>query len=174
MKCDATLYAYYSWNNGTTTDDGPHGIDGNFFGSVSIENGKSDMGLMFSTTDVISYFAASGFTILGNTNQSFSTSIWVKPTSLGGTILFIALHTSGWGACYPILGMKATGEPAAVLYDDTQGTYAASSPNPLPLNEWSHLVQTFSTKNGRKCFFIFLAFDKWLIDLVPDKAIFLS
>lgn len=150
VKTDATLYAYYSWDDGSPIDEGPNGLNGSFFGDVSIETGYLNKGLFFSADSPISYFVASGFAIVGMTNRAFSTSIWVKPTSLGGTILLIAINALGIYNCHPILGMKATGEPAAVLYDGTQGLYGTFDIDPLQINQWTHLVQTFSVKNGRK------------------------
>lgn len=56
--------------------------------------------------------------------------------------------------------MKETGEPAAVLYDGIHGLYATVGADPLPINEWSHLVQTFSATNGRKYLLIFVLLRK--------------
>ena len=143
---DFMLYAYYSWDDGLPIDDGPNWLSGNLFATTSFDGGYSKMGLNFSSGG--SYFMADGFRVLGIKNHSFFTSIWVKTSSFGGTILHIARYSKGKGNGYPILGIASTGQPAAVLYDEVNGIYSTTSVDPLPLNQWSHLVETFSVNNG--------------------------
>ncbi|CAF0747162.1 unnamed protein product [Adineta steineri] len=147
IHTDTFLYAYYSWDNGLPIDDGPNSIDGTFVKSVSSVSGYSNNGLSFSSTG--SYFVVADFTALGLSYDPFTLSIWVKPSSFGGSIVHIAFNADGTTNCHTILGMSSSGQPVAQNYDITKiGLYSISDSNPLPLNQWTHLVETFSINNG--------------------------
>lgn len=146
VKNDASLYAYYSWNEGLPFDESISGANGGFYGLIYLAPGYSSMGLLFTTATA--YFMVPGFRIFGSDDHSFSVSIWVNPAAYGGSIIHRALNSDGSGFCFAILGMSSTGQPASQVYDRNKGLKPAYDPNPLPLNVWTQLVATFSLANG--------------------------
>ncbi|CAF1208575.1 unnamed protein product [Didymodactylos carnosus] len=87
---DATLTAYYSFDSGSYLDSGSLWINGTGT-SVTSTTGRVNQALSFATS--LSYFQATGFTLLGTVNQSFSVALWVNPTTVSGGATIV--HTSG-------------------------------------------------------------------------------
>lgn len=154
IKIDAILISSYSWNNGSSSDIGPFGLDGKLSNTISFVPGYSGTGLNFFKK--LSYFSSNGYRILGNIHISFSLSIWIKPNSFGGLIFYMTTVSDGSGYCVPILGITQTGEPLALLTQPSAGPYLTNDSNRLVLNKWSHLVLTVGSTNGCKYSYLFL------------------
>ncbi|UJR11288.1 hypothetical protein I4U23_015469 [Adineta vaga] len=87
---DATLVAYYSFDNGSFLDYGPNKINGTGVDTRSVA-GRVNEGILFNTSG--SYFQSGGFTLLGYSYRSYSIALWVyrsSPATGFGTLL----HTS--------------------------------------------------------------------------------
>lgn len=137
---DASLVAYYSFDCGSTLDSGPNLLHGTAIGQTMI-TGRTNNALQFTSSGA--YFQAYGFTSLGSSKQSYSISLWIKPSNLSGTLVHISTQSNGTGPCFSVLGFSAAGGLVAA------GPFmAAFGPLNVPLNSWTHLVQTFSTTNG--------------------------
>ncbi|CAF0893767.1 unnamed protein product [Didymodactylos carnosus] len=141
---DATLVAYYSFDNGSYLDFGPLWINGTGVG-VSPVVGRISQALSFATTH--SYFQATGFTLLGTVNQSYSISLWLKPQAVSGgaTIVHVSSSTIGTGWCIPMIGLSASGQ---IITQSWNNTAVAVTGPILTLNVWTHVVETYSVMNG--------------------------
>ncbi|CAF1309889.1 unnamed protein product [Didymodactylos carnosus] len=142
---DATLVAYYSFDNGSLLDSGPNRLNGTAVGvrSGATVPGRVNQALLFNSS--AAYFQAFGFTSLGISNHAFSISIWIKPiaSTSGGTILIVSstpLTNSGW--CLQFLAMSANG---ILTYNSISSSYIGPS---LTQNVWSHIALTYSQMNG--------------------------
>ena len=146
---DATLLSYFSWDSGSFTDNSPNQIQAWMSGSPSIGPGYKNKGLLLNGAD--SYLTAYAYAILAFPNQPFSTSIWIRPTKWGGTIIHSSTKQAGDGICCHVLGLTARGFPSTMIFTtDATITFVTANTTSLPFNQWSHVVQTFSPENGRK------------------------
>ena len=82
---EATLVAYFSFDN-TLLDSGPNKMKN--INSVNVlfdPAGRLNQALVIDTNN--SYFEMLGFYYLGQSNYSFSISLWIDPFSANGTLL---------------------------------------------------------------------------------------
>lgn len=146
---DATLLSYVPFDGVSLADRGPNQVQTWTWGDVQVVRGYRNEGAGFSTaaSAVLSY----GYTVLGYEDHSFSISIWINPDQYGGTILHISDENLGGNHCLSILQLSAVGSPVAMLYSTplTIDKITANTTT-LPINQWTHLVFTFSIENGRK------------------------
>ena len=77
-------------------------------------------------------------------------SIWIRPTQWTGTIVHASIKPTGDGICWPVLGLTATGSPSVLIFTAEDSFRIATANTTAPLNQWTHIVQTFSLQNGRK------------------------
>jgi len=83
---EATLVAYYPFDN-SYLDAGPNNINNTIHVSTTFDsNGYSNQALMIGSTN-LSYFQTTGFYFLGQSNYSYSFSLWIYPFLNNGTIL---------------------------------------------------------------------------------------
>ncbi|UJR11610.1 hypothetical protein I4U23_015792 [Adineta vaga] len=121
---DATLVAYYSFDNGSFYDLGPNQIIG---AGVNVVATTGRVGQSLLLNDSSAYFQAGGFTLLGVWGQPYSISLWVnKPpsTSPGGTLVHVSGSSNGTLWCIPMLGPV------------------------LQAGVWNHIVTSYSMTNG--------------------------
>jgi hypothetical protein len=83
---EATLVAYYSFD-GSYIDSGPNNINNSMSVSTTFDlNGRFNQALLINSQN-LSYFQTTGFYYLGQTNYSYSFSLWIYPFINNGTIL---------------------------------------------------------------------------------------
>jgi hypothetical protein len=140
---DATLVAYYSFDNGSLYDSGPNGFNGTVSGSPTSVTGAVNQALQFTAG---AYFAVSypAFYFLGITGYPFSISLWINPTNASATSTIIFVWIPG-GACINFLTMTSNGSVSANLWN---GAGKNALGPVLPLNSWTHIGYTYSTTNG--------------------------
>ena len=149
MLTDATLLSYFSWDTGSLTDNSPNQMHAWTSGTPSIGPGYKNQGLILDSAD--SYLTVYAYSILAFQNQPYSISIWIRPTTWGGTIIHTSTQEAGDGICCHVLGLTAKGYPSTMIFTtDASVTFLTANTTSLPLDQWSHVVQTFSPKNGRK------------------------
>lgn len=136
---DATLIAYYSFDCESIFDSGPNLLHGSAIGHIFVA-GQINQAIAFNSSTA--YFQAFGFTSLGMSNESFSISLWIKPSILTGTIIHLSNESTGNGWCMPILGFSASGNIIAQI--PNTNLYGPI----LPLNVWSHIILIYSFTNG--------------------------
>ncbi len=147
---DATLVAYYSFDSGSVQDSGPNYITGTATSGVTTASGHVNQAFFFGSSNAYFYFG--DLVALGTANQAFSFSLWANPTSYtsGGTILHVANGANGLtnGAfpwCIPFIGLNSVNSLVAQVWNGYALSVVGST---LPLNAWTHIVQTYSTTNG--------------------------
>ena len=144
---DASLVAYYSFDSGSVEDRGPNYLIGTATSNVTVVVGHLNEALAFGSPNA--YFIADNFVELGKGNKAFSFSMWIKPTSDagGGTVLHVANgpNFSGGGWCLPFIGFDSDDRIILQIY---YGDPVFLIGPKLPLNEWTHVVQTYSMEKG--------------------------
>ncbi|CAF2505339.1 unnamed protein product [Rotaria sp. Silwood2] len=124
---------------------GPNQLNGTISNAAAV-SGKVGQGLAFSGS-TSSYFQASGFYQLGQSNKPFSFSMWIYPYSIAGGVLMqktILQSTSG-GWCYSLMGLSSLGQIVMIVYN----AYVSLIVGPiLTVRTWTHLGYTYSTTNG--------------------------
>ena len=94
-----------------------------------------------------SSFQILDLTGLGMVNKSFSISLWIRPRSLVGTLIFLENSIPPLVWCISVLGFAANGSLVAQVW--TGGTVrAVFSPALSTSSVWHHIVQTWSPANG--------------------------
>ncbi|CAF4318653.1 unnamed protein product, partial [Didymodactylos carnosus] len=141
---DATLCAYYSFDGGSYLDSGPLWINGTGV-NVNKTTGRFNEALLFATS--LSYFQATGFTLLGTPNQSFSIAVWLNPTTVtgGATIVHASSLINGTAWCLPMIGLSSLGE---IITQNWNKSLVSITGPVLPVNVWTHIVETYSFTNG--------------------------
>ena len=149
ILCDATLTAYFSFDNGSTTDQGPLNIDGSRRGSTSYTVGRVGNALRIDNVPD-SYFQVKGLVLLGRSNQSFSMSMWIQPSILrNSTIIHVSANSSGLGWCIPVLVLTSSGQLRAMSWSGAAETISGPI---IPLNQWSHTAVTYSPDHGLRLY----------------------
>ncbi len=140
---EATLTAYYSFDNSIEIDSGPNQING-FGYNVNLGNGMYGQGLSFTTASSGSYFQAKNFLLLGMSNYSYSFSFWIIVNEIlaGGSIIYI---TSDNGWCLPMLGFNADNNITA---QSSNGNIQEIVGSQLANQTWIHIALTYEYGNN--------------------------
>jgi len=147
---DATLTLYFSFDHGSIYDGGPLRINGSLFGSTSVVVGQAGDALQFGPS-LNSYFRVSGLVLLGISDQSYSMSIWIKPSIINSScIIHVSTMSNGGGSwCIGMLGLGSSGQLIASSWGGA--TICAVGPTLAP-NNWTHAAMTYSTSNGLRLY----------------------
>ena len=142
---DATLVAYYSFNDNSLNDFGPNAING-----VSFETILENNALLLNNTQ--SYFQSYGFVLLGIDNSSYSFSIWIYPFQTNNITILHGYQnnstTDGW--CLSFLRFDSQGQLQANSRSN-EGLITILGP-PISTSVWTHIVQTYSQNSGMKLY----------------------
>ena len=142
---DASLTAHFSFDNESTIDQGPLKLDGSRSGSTNFTTGRVGDALQINNVSD-SFFQVNGLVLLGRTNQAYSLAIWIQPSSIqSSTIIHVSDTSTGEGWCIPMLTLTSSGRLRAMSWSGSQ--QAISGPT-IFLNQWSHVVVTYSLNNG--------------------------
>ncbi|CAF0829137.1 unnamed protein product [Rotaria sp. Silwood1] len=147
---DASLVTYFSFDGSTLTQDmGPNQLNGTISNAAAV-SGKVGQGLAFSGS-TSSYFQASGFYQLGQSNKPFSFSMWIYPYSITGGVLIqkTILQSASGGWCYTLMGITSFGQIVMIIYDSFVPTIVGPF---LTVRTWTHLGYTYSTTNGLRMY----------------------
>ncbi|CAF3026912.1 unnamed protein product [Rotaria sp. Silwood2] len=140
---DATLTLYYSFDGGSTMDNGPNGINASSYGNVSTVTGVVNEALQFEPVSYLYYTYANAplyFLRLGN--YDFTIALWAKATgSLAASSLVFIYN--GW--CVHFLTTTMCGQLNANIWN---GTNITSYGPILTLDTWTHVGYTYSYPNG--------------------------
>ncbi|CAF1188463.1 unnamed protein product [Adineta ricciae] len=142
---DATLVAYYSFDNGSLLDSGPNKINGTAVG-VSVTAGRINESLLFNTSGA--YFQAGMFTLLGVIGHEYSISLWVNKLSsagAGGTLAHVSGSSNGTLWCISMLGLTASDE---IVGQSWNNSIVAVQGSALVAGVWTHIVTSYSLTNG--------------------------
>ncbi|WAK00552.1 LamG-like jellyroll fold domain-containing protein [Methylobacter sp. YRD-M1] len=135
-------YGFEEASGNTVADASGKGNHGTIREAVRIAKGRYGQALQFDGVN-------DWVTVKDSPSLDLSTSMtleaWVYPQSQTGEKALIMKEQSG-GAVYGLLNANAN-VPAAGIYD---GQYhVLSGSNPLPANQWTHLVVTYDGQYGR-------------------------
>ncbi|CAF1122983.1 unnamed protein product [Adineta ricciae] len=142
---DATLVAYYSFDNGSLLDSGPNKINGTAVGA-SRTAGRVNDSLLFNTSGA--YFQAGGFTLLGVVGHEYSISLWVNKlssASAGGTLAHVSGSSNGTLWCISMLGLTTSDE---IIGESWNNSIVAVQGPALVAGVWTHIVTSYSLTNG--------------------------
>lgn len=138
---DATLSAFYTFDDSSLLDYGPNGINLTLSGSTMTIVGRVNTAVQFTSGSYV-YVNFFSFYFLGVTNYPFSISIWIKP--IGNYKLSTIWHVNAsW--CVGFLTMTSNGNILAALWNGASITLTGPV---LPLNIWTHIGYTYSSSNG--------------------------
>jgi hypothetical protein len=141
---DATLTVDYTFDN-TSYDSGSLGINGTGTNYAYSSSGRVNQCLSLLTNP--SYFQATGLVLLGTSSQSYSFSVWIKPSvTNSGTIIHVSASATGAGSwCIPMLGFTSGGAIGVQGYNGN--TVSLTGPI-VTANVWTYLTVTYSSSNG--------------------------
>ena len=139
----ASLVTYYSFDNGSLSDNGPNGVNASINGTVLAVAGRVNQGLRFYGNASVgpSYRA---FHILGISNHSFSMALWIQPMGnfTPSTIVYV-YQESLW--CQNVITLQSNRQ----IYGSYWQGGTVLVPGPLiPWNSWTHVGYTYSSTNG--------------------------
>ena len=140
---EATLTVDYTFDN-TLLDNGPLGINGTGVNYTFSNAGRMNQSLSLSING--SYVQATGLVLLGTSGQSYSFSIWIKPTIVTeGTLIHVSQNTTGFGWCIPMLGFTNTSQIGVQSWN--LSSVGLIGPVITP-DVWTHITVTYSSTNG--------------------------
>ena len=146
----ATLVAYFTFDNGSfLIDSGPNSLQATTQSTSLTSSGRYFQAITFNGLTT-SYFQIAGFVSLGMSTKPFSISLWIRPLSLEGSLIFVSSTATGCYWCVSFLGFTSTGLLAAQIYDGTYASVISSAP--ISTFVWSHVVQTWSSSNGLRLY----------------------
>ena len=105
---------------------------GHLSGAISFNNSSS----FLQITDLIE---------LGIPNKPFSISLWIRPYSLAGTVVFVENGTIGNLWCISFVGFSNNGSLVAQMWNGT--VRSIFGPVLSTSSVWYHIVQTWSPTN---------------------------
>jgi hypothetical protein len=149
----ATLVTHFTFDTASLlTDSGPNSLQATTQSTSSSSSGHYAQAITFLGSSS-SYYQISDFTELGTSNQPFSISLWLRPTSLLGIVVHVSTNSSGKSSwCMPFLGFASNGAIQAQILDNTNVISIADPTYSVATSVWSHVVQTWSSTNGLRLY----------------------
>ena len=144
----ATLVAHFTFDTGLfLTDSGPNSLQATTQSTSATSSGRFSQAITFTGTSS-SYYQIGGLTALGTSNQAFSISIWLRPISLSGVVVFVSNTANPTTWCMPFIGFDSNGFVLAQIFDGIFVNTVSDSTHTVAISVWSHIVQTYSSTNG--------------------------
>ncbi|CAF1051646.1 unnamed protein product [Rotaria sordida] len=166
---DATLATYYDFDNSPILNDsGPNSLSSTSQFVSFTSSGYSSKAISFNNST--SYLQISGLTGLGTTNKSFSISLWIRPHSLSGTIVYVSSTAVGAGWCLSFIGFATNGSIVAQIWNGPARTVFGPA---LSISSvWYHIVETWSSINGLRLYIdrVLIASDPSLVTYTASSA----
>ena len=146
---DASLATHYTFDSTLIPNDsGPNSLNSTSQSISSTSSGHLANALSFA--NATSFLQISDLTALGTVNGSFSISLWIRPTNLSGTLVFVSQTPMGSIWCFSFLGFAANGLIVAQIW--TGVARAVFGPAFNTSSTWYHIVQTWSSTNGLRLY----------------------
>lgn len=148
----ATLVAHFTFNMGLfLNDSGPNSLQATTQFTSSISIGRYSQAITFDAPSA-SYYQISSLTSLATLNKPFSFSLWLRPSSLDGVVVYGSRDSTGTGPCNAFLGFSNLGVLHAQIYDGDFRISIADGNSSVSTSVWSHIVQTWSPINGLRLY----------------------
>lgn len=146
---DASLATHYNFDSSLAPNDsGPNSLNSTYQSIASTTSGHLASALSFA--NATSFLQISDLTGLGTINGSFSISLWIRPTNLSGTLVFVSQTSLGTIWCFSFLGFAANGSIVAQIWTGT--ARAIFGPAFTTSSTWYHIVQTWSFTKGLRLY----------------------
>ncbi|CAF2966962.1 unnamed protein product [Rotaria sp. Silwood2] len=151
---DASLIAYYPFDTtGIYNDYSVYLCNGIASGTTAVSSGRVNQAISFTSST--SYFQSQCFPKMRASDQSFSFSLWINPTSMtgGGTLVHLSSNLYGNGStCYDPLVFTSSG--ALVSQWITTGPTSVSNVEGpvISANTWTHIAVVYGSTNGVRLF----------------------
>ncbi|CAF4107369.1 unnamed protein product [Rotaria sp. Silwood2] len=150
---DASLIAYYPFDTtGIYNDYSVYLCNGIASGTTAVSSGRVNQAISFTSST--SYFESQCFPRMRGSDQSFSFSLWVNPTSTtgGGTLVHLSTNSNGNGTCYEPLVFTSTGD-LVFQWMTTGPTSVSNAEGPvISANTWTHIAVVYGFTNGVRLF----------------------
>ncbi|CAF1074575.1 unnamed protein product [Rotaria sp. Silwood1] len=149
---DAILACYLTFDSAVSlVDSGPNFLNVTNNGGT-IVSGRVNQALQFSSS--LSYFTVSGISALKSQYTVFTISMWVYPTNIinGATLIHASTLANGLGTCLTMWGLTPSRAVSVNVMNSSNVAIAATSSVALPLNVWTHILQTSSPTNGNRLY----------------------
>ncbi|CAF0861793.1 unnamed protein product [Adineta steineri] len=146
---DASLTTYYNFDSSPIFDDsGSNSLPSTSQLTSFVLSGHSFKAITFNNPNA--YLQIDDLTELGTTNKSFSISLWIRPYSLAGTLVFVSSTAAGIGWCMSFIGFASNGSIVAqMIASIVQSVYG---PAVSTSSIWHHIVETWSSTNGLRLY----------------------
>jgi len=135
-------------NYPTLTDSGPNSLPSTQQNVSFVSSGHASNAISFNNS--AAYLQIDDLTSLGVANQSFSISLWIRPYSLSGTLVFVSQTATGSIWCVSFIGFATNGSIVAQVWTGTvQAVFGAALSTS---SVWYQIVQTWSSTNGLRLY----------------------
>ncbi|CAF1332186.1 unnamed protein product [Rotaria sordida] len=149
---DAILACYLTFDSAVSiVDSGPNFLNVTNNGGT-IVSGRVNQALQFSSS--LSYVIVNGISALQSQYTVFTISMWVYPTNIinGATLIHASTLVDGLETCLTMWGLTSSGAVSVNVMNSSNMATAATSSVALPLNVWTHILQTSSPTNGNRLY----------------------
>lgn len=103
-----------------------------------------------SFTNATSSVQIASLTALGTINEPFSISLWLRPTLLSGTLVYVSRTATGHVWCMSMMGFASNGSIVVQIWTGT--IQALFGLRLSTASVWYHIVQTWSSTNGLRIY----------------------
>ncbi|CAF1441015.1 unnamed protein product [Adineta steineri] len=149
----ATLACYFRFDSiSLLIDSGPNFLTATNTDALATAAGRVNQALQFSS--ILSYVTINGISVLSSTNNAFTISMWIKPTSVtgGATLIHASTQPDGKGDCLAMWGLTSTGLMTVNIIDMSNNTVTMTTSSALTFNTWTHIAQVFSSISGNSLY----------------------
>lgn len=148
---DATLVAYFSFDNNTISDQGSLGLNARLVGSISLSKDGAHSNSLFIDSYVDSYLLIENLVRLGTQSYAFSFSLWIKPNEIHqSTLIHISTLPSGSSTwCLVFLGLDSRGNIVGCPWSKVEGDITGPV---ITIGSWTHIAISFSPSNGLRLY----------------------
>jgi hypothetical protein len=139
------LATYYNFDNyPILTDSGPNSLPSTQQNVSFVSSGHASNAISFNNS--AAYLQIGDLTGLGVINQPFSISLWIRPYSLSGTLVFVSEPAIGSIWCVAFIGFANNGSIVAQVWTGT--IQSVFGPALSTSSVWYQIVETWSSTNG--------------------------
>lgn len=148
---DATLVAYFPFDNNTVADQGPLCLSSRSFGNISLSpQGRYSNALLIHNSSP-SYLRIENLVRLGDSSYDYSFALWIKPSEIRQSTLIHVSSTSdgssGW--CLPFLGFNSSGYLLPRFWPPLSVDIVGPM---IRTGVWTHFTLTYSAANSLRLY----------------------
>lgn len=148
---DATLVAYFPFDNNAMTDQGPLRLNSYSFGNITLSaHGHHSSALLIHNQNH-SYLLIENLVRLGDSAYDYSFVLWIKPNEIHqSTLIHVSNISNGsLGWCLSVLGLNTSGY---LLPQFWPGSVNNDVGPLITAGIWTHVALTYSAANGLRLY----------------------